>query len=78
VNDKRASLRAQCFGERATTVSFQLRLRIDTDGRVLDAALKDVKGESAVAQCVRDQARTWVFPRSAEGADHGTKFIFSR
>lgn len=78
VNDKRASLRARCYGDRAAQVSFQLRLRIDTDGRVIESSLKDVRGDSVVAQCVRDESRSWVFPHSADGADHRTKFIFSK
>ena len=78
VNEKRSSLRHECYGDRAGAVSFHLRLRFDSEGRVADAVLKDVHGDSHVAHCVRDQARTWVFPRSAEGADHPTKFYFGK
>lgn len=78
VNDRRASLRLQCYGDRSAPVSFHLRLAIDPDGRVSEAAVKDVRGDSTVAQCVRDQARTWAFPPSAEGADHPTRFYFAK
>lgn len=78
VNDKRSSLRHECYGERSADVSFHLRLRIDGEGRVAEAALSDVHGDAHVAHCVRDQARTWVFPKSEEGANHPTKFYFGR
>ncbi len=78
VNEQRAGLRVQCYGERSAQVTFQLQLRIDPDGHVVDAALVDVRGDASVAQCVRARAESWVFPRSGEGADHRTRFIFSR
>jgi hypothetical protein len=78
INDHRASLRHDCYGDHATPVSFQLRVLIDPNGRVTDASLKDVHGDTSVARCVRDRAMTWVFPRSSEGAEHPTKFYFGR
>jgi hypothetical protein len=78
IAERRSSLRSSCFGDHNDTASFLLQLRIDTDGRVLDATLSDVKGDAAVAQCVRGQASGWTFPRSSEGGDYRTRFVFGR
>lgn len=75
---KRGKLRAACFGEVEKRTSFTLKLRIDAEGRVLEAAISDVKGDAAVADCVRSHAAAWSFPRNFDGAEHRTKFIFAR
>lgn len=78
VASKRGKLRAACFEIADKRTSFTLKLRIDTDGRVLDAATSDVNGDPSVAECVRRHAAAWVFPKNLEGAEHRTKFIFAR
>jgi hypothetical protein len=78
VASKRSKLRDSCFGDETKSTAFILKLRIDTDGRVLDAAMTDIKGDSLVAKCVQAHATGWTFPKNLEGAEHRTKFMFAR
>jgi len=78
VASKRTKLRDACFGDANKSTSFMLEIRIDTDGRVLQALTSDIKGETLVAQCVRTHAVAWTFPQNTEGALHRTRFMFAR
>jgi hypothetical protein len=78
VASKRSRLRDACFGEGTKATSFVLDLKIDTEGKVLEAKTSAVKGESMVAECVQSHAQSWTFPKNLEGAAHKTKFIFAR
>jgi hypothetical protein len=78
VSARRASLRDACFGEYGSPTSFVITVRVDAGGRVLDAMLSSVNGDSNVAECVGSRLRSWTFPQNAHGAVHRTMFVFGR
>jgi hypothetical protein len=76
VEKERVGLRNECFKTGTAATDFAMSVHVDSSGAVRDVLIDDLKGDRAVADCVRSQAYNWKFPPSTIGGDFTTTMYF--